>query len=145
MDLVQQLEQELVALKHEYEKFIKGNKSAGTRARKVLQNIKRTCQDLRVSIQGVKKESDGILPGLVWQQILKGESSLQRLSYRARPHERRCRGLHQKQLEKRAGGQLTRCAICPAPKPLSMLTTDTPPAHELSIESSAEMPPKLAP
>ncbi|MGM9985069.1 MAG: hypothetical protein ACI38O_10375 [Fibrobacter intestinalis] len=62
MDLVQQLEQELAALKHEYEKFIKGNKSAGTRARKVLQNIKRTCQDLRVSIQGVKKESDGKKP-----------------------------------------------------------------------------------
>ena len=62
MDLVQQLEQELVVLKHEYEKFIKGNKSAGTRARKVLQNIKRTCQDLRVSIQGVKKESDGKKP-----------------------------------------------------------------------------------
>ena len=49
-------------MKHEYEKFIKGNKSAGTRARKVLQNIKRTCQDLRVSIQGVKKESDGKKP-----------------------------------------------------------------------------------
>ena len=62
MDLVQQLEQELVALKYEYEKFIKGNKSAGTRARKVLQNIKRNCQDLRVSIQGVKKESDGKKP-----------------------------------------------------------------------------------
>ena len=59
MELVQQLEQELEAFKREYEKFEKGNKSAGTRARKVLQDIKRTCQDLRVSIQGVKKESEG--------------------------------------------------------------------------------------
>ncbi|PWK99182.1 hypothetical protein [Hallerella porci] len=62
MDLVQQLEQDLEALKHEYDKFKKGNKSAGTRARKVLQDIKRTCQDLRVSIQGVKKESEGGKP-----------------------------------------------------------------------------------
>jgi phage-related minor tail protein len=58
MDLVQQLEQELEAFKREYEKFAKGNKSAGTRARKVLQDIKRTCQDLRVSIQGVKKDAE---------------------------------------------------------------------------------------
>ena len=57
MELVQQLEQELEAFKREYEKFEKGNKSAGTRPRKVLQDIKRTCQDLRVSIQGVKKEN----------------------------------------------------------------------------------------
>ena len=62
MDLVQQLEQELEAFKREYEKFEKGNKSAGTRARKVLQDIKRTCQDLRVSIQGVKKEGEGKKP-----------------------------------------------------------------------------------
>lgn len=58
MDLVQQLEQELEAFKREYEKFEKGNKSAGTRARKILQDIKRFCQDLRVSIQGIKKDSD---------------------------------------------------------------------------------------
>ena len=62
MDLVQQLEQELEAFKREYEKLEKGNKSAGTRARKVLQDIKRTCQDLRVSIQGVKKEGEGKKP-----------------------------------------------------------------------------------
>ena len=62
MDLVQQLEQELEAFKREYEKFEKGNKSAGTRARKVLQDIERTCQDLRVSIQGVKKEGEGKKP-----------------------------------------------------------------------------------
>ncbi len=32
-----------------------------------------------------------------------------------------------------------------APKPLSMLTTETPAAQEFSIPSSAAMPPKLAP
>ena len=31
-----------------------------------------------------------------------------------------------------------------APKPLSMLTTEMPPAQELSIDSSADRPPKLA-
>ena len=34
------------------------NKSAGTRARKVLQDIKKTCQEIRVSIQGAKKEEE---------------------------------------------------------------------------------------
>ncbi|HHX15414.1 MAG TPA: hypothetical protein GX724_04565 [Fibrobacter sp.] len=58
MNLVQTLEQQLEAFKREYEKFERGNKSAGTRARKALQDIKRTCQDLRVSIQGSKKEDD---------------------------------------------------------------------------------------
>ncbi|HOG68278.1 MAG TPA: hypothetical protein PLT31_03575 [Fibrobacteraceae bacterium] len=59
MNLVQTLEQQLEAFKREYEKFERGNKSAGTRARKALQDIKRTCQDLRVSIQGSKKEDAG--------------------------------------------------------------------------------------
>jgi len=36
-------------------------------------------------------------------------------------------------------------AAYPAPKPLSMLTTVTPGAHELSMPSRAAMPPKLAP
>ena len=38
-----------------------------------------------------------------------------------------------------------RLARNPAPKPLSMLTTLHPDAQELSIESSADSPPKLAP
>ncbi len=42
-------------------------------------------------------------------------------------------------------GALITCARYPAPKPLSMLTTLTPAAQELSIESSAARPPKLAP
>ncbi|MFH1761246.1 MAG: hypothetical protein ABIA63_09110 [bacterium] len=37
------------------EKFNRGNKSAGTRARKVLQNIKKECQNIRNQIQEAKK------------------------------------------------------------------------------------------
>ena len=44
MSLVNDLELEIENFKREYEKFERGNKSAGTRARKVLQNIKKTCQ-----------------------------------------------------------------------------------------------------
>ena len=51
---IEKLEQQLEELKSEYVKFEKGNKSAGTRARKALQDIKATCQDLRVHIQEVK-------------------------------------------------------------------------------------------
>ncbi len=40
---------------------------------------------------------------------------------------------------------LIRLARKPAPKPLSMLTTLTPLAQELSMDSSADRPPKLAP
>ena len=36
-------------------------------------------------------------------------------------------------------------AMRPAPKPLSMLTTATPAAHEFNIDSSAAIPPRLAP
>lgn len=58
MSLVNGLEQEVENFKREYEKFQRGNKSAGTRARKVLQDIKKTCQEIRVSIQGAKKDGE---------------------------------------------------------------------------------------
>ncbi len=48
--------EEVEALKAEYAKFEKGNKSAGTRSRKSLQNIKAICQELRVFIQEAKSE-----------------------------------------------------------------------------------------
>ena len=41
--------------------------------------------------------------------------------------------------------RLITAARYPAPKPLSMLTTETPAAQELSIASSGARPPKLAP
>ena len=58
MSLVNDLDLEVENFKREYEKFERGNKSAGTRARKVLQDIKKTCQEIRVSIQGAKKEEE---------------------------------------------------------------------------------------
>jgi hypothetical protein len=52
---IQALLDEVEILKQEYEKFERGNKSAGTRARKSLQNIKKLAQDIRVLIQDAKK------------------------------------------------------------------------------------------
>jgi hypothetical protein len=57
MSSIQALEDEISVLKDEFAKFERGNKSAGTRARKVLQNIKRICQEMRVGIQESKKKS----------------------------------------------------------------------------------------
>ncbi|MCF0223047.1 MAG: hypothetical protein HUK20_02145 [Fibrobacter sp.] len=65
MNLVNNLEQEVENFKREYEKFMRGNKSAGIRARKVLQDIKKTCQEIRVSIQGAKKEEEKADPASV--------------------------------------------------------------------------------
>lgn len=45
---------EIELLKVEYEKFERGNKSAGTRARKCLQNVKKAAQDIRTQIQEAK-------------------------------------------------------------------------------------------
>ena len=58
MSHIQALENEIASLKEEFEKFERGNKSAGTRARKVLQNIKRISQDIRIQIQVSKKSDD---------------------------------------------------------------------------------------
>ena len=51
---LQSLLNEIELLKAEYEKFERGNKSAGTRARKNLQNIKAIAQDIRKEIQNAK-------------------------------------------------------------------------------------------
>jgi hypothetical protein len=45
---------EVEAFTSEYEKFERGNKAAGTRARKNLQEIKRIAQELRTQIQEAK-------------------------------------------------------------------------------------------
>lgn len=51
---MEQLLAQVDILKTEYEKFTQGNKSAGTRARKALQEIKKQAQELRVEIQTQK-------------------------------------------------------------------------------------------
>jgi hypothetical protein len=55
---LQKLMDEIELLKAEYEKFERGNKSAGTRARKCLQNIKSICQEIRIQIQDAKKKEE---------------------------------------------------------------------------------------
>jgi hypothetical protein len=45
---------EVDGLKGEYEKFERGNKAAGTRARKHLQTIKTIAQEMRAKIQEAK-------------------------------------------------------------------------------------------
>lgn len=54
---MEELLKEIEVLKSEYDKFTRGNKSAGTRARKCLQTIKKMAQDLRIEIQNSKKPS----------------------------------------------------------------------------------------
>lgn len=49
---------EVEILKKEYEKFEMGNKAAGTRARKSLQNIKGIAQSLRGDILNSKKPEE---------------------------------------------------------------------------------------
>ena len=58
MNLVSELDNAIENFKREYEKFERGNKSAGTRARKSLQDIKKISQDLRNYIQGAKKDEE---------------------------------------------------------------------------------------
>jgi len=53
---IQNLLSEVEILKAEYEKFERGNKAAGTRARKSLQEIKKMAHDLRTAIQNKKNE-----------------------------------------------------------------------------------------
>ena len=55
---LQELLNEVESLKAEYDKFERGNKSAGTRARKSLQNIKKIAQDLRTEIQAKKSSEE---------------------------------------------------------------------------------------
>ncbi|NLB64134.1 MAG: hypothetical protein GX801_08535 [Fibrobacter sp.] len=55
MDFIEKIEDEIAVLKVEHEKFQRGNMSAGTRARKNLQNIKKLSQAMRVQIQDKKK------------------------------------------------------------------------------------------
>jgi hypothetical protein len=55
---LQKLAEELENLKVEYEKFERGNNAAGTRARKILQNIKKICQEMRIQIQDARKKEN---------------------------------------------------------------------------------------
>ncbi len=54
VDLFYDMQDEMQVAQQEIEKFTNGNKSAGTRARKSMQNIKAAAQNMRVQIQAIK-------------------------------------------------------------------------------------------
>lgn len=57
MSRIEELKNLLGELEPDMDKFYnKGNKTAGTRARKSLQELKNLCQDIRVEIQNMKKD-----------------------------------------------------------------------------------------
>ena len=53
-ELVDLMQDEMHDAHQEIEKFMDGNKSAGTRARKSMQIIKETAQNVRKQIQAIK-------------------------------------------------------------------------------------------
>lgn len=57
MDRNEQLKSLIADLETDMEKFYeKGNKAAGTRARKKLQDLKNIAQEIRLEIQNIKNE-----------------------------------------------------------------------------------------
>ena len=52
--LMQNLEKEFIASCDDAERFVLGNKSAGTRVRKYMQSIKKLAQEVRVEVQEKK-------------------------------------------------------------------------------------------
>ena len=53
-ELIDTMQDEMHSAHEEIEKFMSGNKSAGTRARKSMQNIKTVAQNVRQEIQAMK-------------------------------------------------------------------------------------------
>ena len=53
-ELLDTMQDEMHSAHENIEKFIAGNKSAGTRARKSMQTIKNAAQNVRVTIQEMK-------------------------------------------------------------------------------------------
>ena len=53
-ELVDLMQDEMHSAHEEIEKFMNGNKSAGTRARKSMQTIKEAAQSVRKEIQAMK-------------------------------------------------------------------------------------------
>ena len=56
-ELIDMMQDEMHDAHQEVEKFMAGNKSAGTRARKSMQNIKTVAQTVRQEIQEIKNNS----------------------------------------------------------------------------------------
>ena len=56
-ELLDAMQDEMHSAHEEIEKFMNGNKSAGTRARKSMQAIKHAAQNVRATIQEIKNNS----------------------------------------------------------------------------------------
>jgi|TARA_R110000765_G_scaffold197676_1_gene303440 hypothetical protein len=56
-ELLVTMQNEMYSATEEIEKFINGNKSAGTRVRKSMQNIKTVAQNVRQEVQEMKNNS----------------------------------------------------------------------------------------
>ena len=56
-ELIDMMQDEMHSAHEEIEKFMAGNKSAGTRARKSMQSIKEAAQNVRKHIQEIKNNS----------------------------------------------------------------------------------------
>ncbi len=58
MSRIEEVKTVMAELEEDLEKFYdKGNKAAGTRARKQLQNLKKLSQEIRLEIQDIKNKS----------------------------------------------------------------------------------------
>jgi len=57
MSRIEEVQNLMTELSEDMEKFYdKGNKAAGTRARKQLQNLKKLAQEIRLEIQDIKNK-----------------------------------------------------------------------------------------
>ena len=56
-ELLDTMQDEMHSAHENIEKFMAGNKSAGTRVRKSMQFIKSKAQDIRVQVQDIKNNS----------------------------------------------------------------------------------------
>ena len=55
-----ELQQAVANLEDDFRKFYdKGNKAAGTRIRKGMQDLKKMAQDIRTEVQGMKQPDNG--------------------------------------------------------------------------------------
>ena len=56
-DFLELMQDEMQSANEQVTKFLNGNKSAGTRARKSMQTIKEAAQNVRLEIQTIKNNS----------------------------------------------------------------------------------------
>ena len=55
MDRYQELQALVASFEHDFDKFyVKGNKSAGTRVRKAMNELKKKAQEIRLEVQSMK-------------------------------------------------------------------------------------------